>query len=449
MKRRILLLTIAIALIAVAFLTFQGKPSSGHELKIFLTADVRGRLVPCGCFTGQFGGLTRIATVLGAPDLNTLRLDAGDALEGPDDFHRMELAYIYRAFAQMGYSAANLGHREARLSASELRELARSSSVPLLSANLLDSQTGTPVVKTHTVVRRGGWRIAVVGVLDEMIPAGELGVGLRVEKMSTAIGQLLPSLKKEADFLVLLAFTNQEQLARLAREFPEFTAVLGGKVTQPSQEAGHEGKTALLYVTNESKALGTLRLRLDAPGDAALLGGDVMLIHHQIAEDREIEKLAIAYREEIRTAKLALDDPARTAADAVPGVRAAPAFAGSDSCTACHSTAAEVWKKSSHSHAFKTLVSRKADADPNCIGCHTVGFQKPGGYRREFGTSKLTDVGCESCHGPASRHIERVKAGDLEGARLRKLGAADCVKCHHGEFSRPFEWEAFWPLIKH
>ncbi|MEK0449593.1 MAG: hypothetical protein RL088_1861 [Verrucomicrobiota bacterium] len=449
MKRSALLLTIAVALISVAFLVFREKPSSGYELKIFLTADVRGRLVPCGCFTGQFGGLTRVSTVLGEPDSKSLRLDAGDALEGPDDFHRMELAYIHRAFAQMGYAAANLGHREARLSAPELRQLAQSSGVPLLSANLLDSQTGAPVAKSHTIVKRGGWRIAIVGVLDEMIPAVELGTGLRVEKMSTAIGQLLPALKKDADFLVLLAFTNQEQLARLAREFPEFTAVLGGKVTQPSQEAGREGKTALLYVTNESKALGTLRLRLDSPGDAALLGGDVMLVHHQIAEDREIEKLAIAYREEIRTTTLALDDPTRTAADAVPGVRSAPAFAGSESCTTCHAAAADVWKKSSHSHAFQTLVSRKADADPNCIGCHTVGFQKPGGYRREFGISKLTDVGCESCHGPASRHVERVKAGDLEGGRLRKLGAADCVKCHHGEFSRPFEWEAFWPLIMH
>ena len=449
MKRRLLVIIAALALVAAAFFALRGNPSSGYELKVFLTADARGRLVPCGCFTGQFGGLTRVSTVLGAPDSGSLRLDAGDALEGPDDYHRMELAYIHRAFAQMGYSAANLGHREARLSANELRQLAQSSGVPLLSANLLDAQSGIPVGKTHTIVRRGGWRIAVAGVLDEAIPDGELGAGLRVEKMSTAIGQLLPALKKEADFLVLLAFTNQERLAGLAREFPEFTAVLGGKVTQPSQQPDREGRTTILYVTNESKALGTLRLRLDAPGNATLLGGDVMLVHHQIAEDREIEKFAVAYREEIRRAKLALDDPTRAADDAVPGVRTAPAFAGSEACTTCHAAAADVWKKSSHSHAFKTLVARKADADPNCIGCHTVGFQKPGGYRREFGTSKLTDVGCESCHGPASRHIERVQAGDLEGGRMRKLGAADCVKCHHGEFSRPFEWEAFWPLIKH
>ncbi len=37
-----------------------GKP---HELTIQFTGDVHGRLVPCGCFTGQLGGLTRIATL--------------------------------------------------------------------------------------------------------------------------------------------------------------------------------------------------------------------------------------------------------------------------------------------------------------------------------------------------------------------------------------------------
>lgn len=449
MKRSILLSLIVLAIAAGAYFLLREKPSAGFPLKVFLTADVRGRLVPCGCFTGQFGGLTRVATILGAPDEKSLRLDAGDALEGPEDFHVIELRYIHQALTKMGYAAANMGHREARMKIAQLRDVANHSGVPLISANLLDASSGKPVLASHTIVSRGGWRIAVFGVLDEAIPAGELGEGLRVEKMSTAIGQLLPALKDKADFFVLLAFTNQERLQSLAKEFPEFCLVLGGKVSQPSQEVVREGKTGILYVTNESKALGTAQLQLDAAGVATLLGGDVSLVHDRIAEDKNIEALAIRYRDEIRITKLALDDPSSTTSDAVPGIRAAPSYAGSEACATCHAAATEVWKKSGHAHAFDTLVYKKADADPNCIGCHTVGFQKPGGYRREFAGKKLADVGCESCHGPASRHIERIQAGDIEGAQMRKLGAADCMKCHHGEFSRPFDWEAFWPAIKH
>jgi hypothetical protein len=32
---------------------------------------------------------------------------------------------------------------------------------------------------------------------------------------------------------------------------------------------------------------------------------------------------------------------------------------------------------------------------------------------------------------------------------MRALGAGDCLKCHHGEFSRPFVWEQFWPVVQH
>ncbi len=431
-----------------AFVFWRNHSIAPHPLTVWLTADIRGRLVPCGCFSGQLGGLTRIATLIGPPDAQgTLRLDAGDALEGPEDYHRIELGYIYKAFAKIGYDAANLGHREARLTASELRGLASQSSVPLLSANLLDTATGAPLVKTHVITKRGGWRIVIVGVMDES--AESLGTGLRVEKMSTAIGQILPSLKRDADFLILLAFTNKDRLHGLAKEFPEFSLVLGGKVTEPSQQLVHEGKTAIFHVTNESKALGRLALTLDTPGAATVTAGDVQLVTPETSDHADVARLAVEYRDEIRSTKLAIDNPASDSPDRIPGVRAASTYAGSESCTVCHSKANDAWKKSGHSHAFRTLVSRKADADPNCIGCHTVGFEKPGGYRREFAATKLTDVGCESCHGPAAKHIARIEAGDIEGARMRKLAAGDCVKCHHGEFSRPFDWAAFWPAIAH
>ena len=130
-------------------------------------------------------------------------------------------------------------------------------------------------------------------------------------------------------------------------------------------------------------------------------------------------------------------------------MRGAATFAGSESCATCHPGADKAWRGSGHARAFSTLRQHGADADPNCIACHTVGFGSPGGYRREFAGTKLTDVGCESCHGPGSRHVASRLAGDAEAGRLRPLGTGDCQRCHHGEFSRPFEWKEFWPLVKH
>jgi len=95
------------------------------------------------------------------------------------------------------------------------------------------------------------------------------------------------------------------------------------------------------------------------------------------------------------------------------------------------------------------LLRKGADADPKCIGCHTIGFGTPSGYRRDFGASKLVDVGCESCHGPGSLHVRQQQGDATISFKFRPLGAGDCQKCHHGEFSRPFDLDTFWPIIAH
>jgi hypothetical protein len=173
------------------------------------------------------------------------------------------------------------------------------------------------------------------------------------------------------------------------------------------------------------------------------------LLHDRIPQDKSFRQLAQDYRDEVRRTKLAVDDPSKAGADMVPGVRAAASFVGSARCVECHKTAGASWARSGHAHAFDTLVHRKADADPKCVGCHTVGFGSVSGYRRDFGAEKLVNVGCESCHGPGSLHVRRHEGDQTIDFAYRPLGAGDCQKCHYGEFSRPFDWDEFWPPIKH
>ena len=451
--KRWLVVLLAVAAIGIgATFAFRKKPAAlqPQPLTVLFTCDVRGRLVPCGCFTGQFGGLTRIATLFGKDEApGELRVDVGDALAGGADFERIEYRYIQDAFAKMRYAALNVGWREAGLSAAQLREIKARAPVPMVSANLLDKATGAPLFDTHKIVRRGAWRIALVGVLDPRGLGEGLGEGLAVERMEVALGKLLPKLRGQADFIVLLAFADEAAMAGLARQFYELDAILGGKVQQPSQKLVKENRSAILATTNEARAVGMLETRLLSHGRLEAVKGEITLVSDQIPQDEEIRALAVAYRDEVRTTKLAIDDPAKLAEDMVPGVRATAAFAGTQSCAACHPTAMKAWQESGHARAFSTLVALKADADPNCIACHTVGFGTASGYRREFGAAKLVDVGCESCHGPGSGHVEQRRAGAEVTARFHAVGAGDCRKCHHGEFSRPFEYDKFWPAVAH
>ena len=420
------------------------------ELPIYFTCDTRGRLEPCGCFTGQFGGLTRLKTVLDgeAPD-HAVRVDVGDAIAGNEDYDLIEYRYLLRAFAAMKYDALNIGHREARLSAAQLQDIKRNSPVTILSANLLDQASGKPIFDSYRIIERGGFRVALIGVVDPRGLGDDLGDGLAVADMNSTLTRCLAEVRAKADAIVLLAFADEAALTQLAQDFYELHVILGGKVRQPAQELRRENRSLVYFVTNESRALGILQLQLATGSPPKPLRNEIRLLHDKIPQDRTFRQLAQDYRDEVHRTKLAVDDPSKAGADMVPGVRAAASYVGSQRCVECHKTTGALWAKSGHAEAFATLVDRKADADPKCVSCHTIGFGSVSGYRREFGAGKLVNVGCESCHGPGSLHVRRHDGDKTIDFAYRPLGAGDCQKCHFGEFSRPFDWDEFWPLIKH
>lgn len=424
-------------------------PPASLELPVYFTCDTHGRLEPCGCFSGQFGGLTRLKTVLDAEaPAGALRVDVGDAAGGREDFDLIEYGYMLRAFAAMNYDALNMGGREAQFTAAQLRGLKTTSPTPIISANLLDAGTHQPIFDSYRIIQRGAFRVAIIGVLDPRATENR-GDGVEVGEMESAITRCLGDLRGKADLIVLLAFVDEATLTRLAQEFYECKVILGGKVSQPAQALQRENRSLVYFVTNESRALGILRLRLVLGGPLEVAGNEIRLLHDQIPQDAAIRQLAQSYRDEIRHARLAVDDENNFEADAVPGVRTVASYVGTEKCLACHKTAAAVWKTSAHARAFATLLDRQADADPKCIECHTVGFGNSSGYRREFKTAKLVDVGCESCHGPGSLHVRQYQGDRTVNFTYRPLGPGDCAKCHYGEFSRPFDWDQFWPAIKH
>lgn len=425
-------------------------PPPPVELHLIFTSQTHGRLTPCGCFSGQFGGISRLkSALLPLASTNTIGLDVGDALEGTSDFHIVRHRHLATAFSSLGYAALNAGRMEASLSASALRQLASQSPVPLISANLLDRSNNQPILPPWKIIEQSGVRIALVGVVDPQGFDDPPGEGLVVERMQTALSRILPEVRRSADLIVLLAHADEATLTALAGEFYEIHLILGGRVRQPAASVIRNNRSLIYYTGNEGKSFGTLRCSTRKGAPLELLENDMILLTDKIAEHPDILAEAAAYRREIRHARLSVDDPEHLAAGHVPGNRNPNGFAGSASCLPCHTEAARVWQSSAHAHAFESLVRRDSDADPACIGCHTIGFGSPGGYRREFGRTQLVDVGCESCHGPGALHVTQRQPGGTPTFKFRPLGASDCRKCHMGEFSRPFDWDRFWPPIQH
>lgn len=443
-----------LALLVLAACEPSVAPPAARTVRVHLTCDVSGRIEPCGCFTGQFGGLSRTQTVLNAEGKPSLRVDAGDSIAGAEDYHVIQYSHVLKAFHSLGFHAVNLGRREAALSLETLRKLAADSPVPLVSANVVDAQTQEPVARPWLRVKVDGVTYGILGIVDPRA-VGEtgLGAGLQLLDPASAISKHLPELKQGADVLVLLAFANEERMKELAAQFFEFQLILGGDVAQPSQEPLRANRSFILATTNQSRALGYFEARLNANGVLEGPKQEVIFMSDDIPQDDGIVAHAEAYRAEVKDAVLDIDKPENARGDAVPGVRASAQYLGSESCSACHAEAYAIWQKSRHAQAFDALTRRDSAADPACIACHTIGFGTESGYRRALAGTRFANVGCESCHGPGSIHVtqrSRQRTQNVEPTfKFRPLAAADCTTCHHGEFSRPFEWEEFWKLVAH
>ncbi|HUF64188.1 MAG TPA: multiheme c-type cytochrome [Verrucomicrobiales bacterium] len=424
--------------------------AAGLPLDIWFTCETNGRIEPCGCFSGQYGGLTRVSTVLASVPRPGLKLEIGNAIAGGEDYHILQFRYLLEAQGRLGYAALNLGSREASLSAESLRSLAKDSPVPLISANVLDAATRRPVVEPWRVVETGGLRVGVIGVVHSS--RTEPHKSVHIEDAFEALRRVIPAVKEGSDLLVCMAFTDESGLAGIARAFYELPIILGGDVRQPSQSLERVNQSWILATTNESRALGELHTSWN-PRTKSLgpVTGEITLMRDSIPEDPVIAAFSSDYRREVRSTKLDIDRP-RTDQDLIPGVEPSASYLGSEACAGCHPSAYASWSKTQHAHAFDSLVRKDSDADPSCIACHVVGFGEPGGYQRSLKGERLVHVGCESCHGPGSEHVTArvsVAPGEEVFQKMRPVGPGFCVQCHHGEFSRPFRYDAFWPLIEH
>ena len=119
-------------------------------------------------------------------------------------------------------------------------------------------------------------------------------------------------------------------------------------------------------------------------------------------------------------------------------------FVGSENCRECHQTEYKQWQQKAHARAFATLVKIKHDYDPECVGCHVVGYDYEEGFRSPEETPHLIDVGCEACHGAGARHIINPVPGYGDSG-----GEKTCRSCHQKDRSPKFEYKKYREMIKH
>jgi Cytochrome c554 and c-prime len=416
---------------------------------IFFTCDTQGHIEPCGCASGMAGGISRRQTYL-ARNLPSdyLLVDAGDVTAGPREWELLEMEYILKGYAQMGYHAVNLGHGEIALGLEDLLRV-RQHYAQFVSANVVDGN-GQPVVDPFVIVElSNGYRCGIIGVVDDQLEPDRIGLGLHLISPADALAKYLPRLKEEADFIVLLAFSEETEMRALAQQFFELDVIVGGKVRQAVAEPIRENRSAIVFNTDKGKNLGRLDIRHPKNQPREYVGR-----MHVLEESMERDPAIVALVEEYKTQLKARDfRPIKDDEEGLSTISAirsktANRYTGPGNCRECHESAFAIWAESKHAHAFETLEQKGHQYNPRCLKCHTVGYMASDGYVSQSLTPNLQDVSCDACHGRGSYHVKEMSGEDIPGIRAL-MKTPDCLVCHDEENSPHFEPVSYWEKIAH
>jgi hypothetical protein len=163
-------------------------------------------------------------------------------------------------------------------------------------------------------------------------------------------------------------------------------------------------------------------------------------VREGLGESADVAKQILAYYKRVNVHnKTALADLVPTK----PGKDEAH-YVGVDACTNCHLEEREVWDKTTHATAYKTLVKGFKEYNLDCVSCHVTGYGKPGGSTVTH-NDDLRGVQCETCHGPGSKHVDLPE--DKALITLEPDPKSCVAECHHPPHVEGFDPKAKMELV--
>lgn len=226
------------------------------DLKFIETSDVHGSFFPYDFINRKpkAGSLARVATYVNQlrsqHGENVILLDNGDILQGqPVSYYSN---YVDTTSANIAaqvvnylrYDAQTIGNHDVETGHRVYDKWVSATHCPILGANVIDTKTNKPYLKPYTILKRGGARIAIIGLLTPAIPnwLGEnLWSGLRFEEMVSSARQWMRVVKEQekADIVIGLFHSGkdggittphykEDATLAVAREVPGFDVVFFG-----------------------------------------------------------------------------------------------------------------------------------------------------------------------------------------------------------------------------
>lgn len=386
--------------------------------------------------------MARRATLLdsvlneGAP---VLLVDAGGLFGPRNKLEREQTRFLCEVTASFGYDAIGLGQADLNYGLGFLREMMDTYHLPFTNANVRDKATGQLILPRWLIVQKDGVKFGIVSVLDPAEPFITMTAqdeSYQIDDPAATLRTLIPELRKEAQTIVLLSDLDIPRTESLLKDVSGVDIAVVGHTHQALPGDRVVGKTALLAAGFEGRTIGRFDGQFDH--DGVLQGFHIKLIEldDKIADDPVILEKLNQFKQKQEAARLSL----RGSHQQVRG-SASEQFLTQYECRKCHADIYAKLEGSRHNAALASLVRKGMSQEPDCLVCHTTGYEYKGGYDDKPPNNRLANVQCEACHGYGSEH--------RRDGRWKAEARSSCVTCHDQKNSPKFNFATYWEQIRH
>lgn len=435
MKNRICV--VIVIFFSATFAMSSALAAKAANITLLYTGNLNGELEPCGCTReGDLGGIRRRATIVAqlrrqSPDL--FLISSGGLLAIDSAADRIKNKYILKGIYKLGYDAIGVQSRDLLFGS----ELLMAEPLPWVASNRQYDQFKPSRRITHGQVsmRFFSWERPPDEALSNM------HAKTITQKQSLALMYKEMQQARQQGELVVLAVA--QPLAEIKRQIrlADVDILLIEARDETYGPPQQLGQTLILQPGTRGMRLGKVEIQLDEHRRITSYRQQIIPLPTTIAESADYADWYEDYNAELKA-----DYLKRAALRKATETGQSP-YAGADKCQTCHRAAWQSWQKSRHARALDSLKRVNKAFDPNCIGCHSVGFEQPGGYIDEFISGHLMHVQCESCHGAASDHV--ASNGKRPTAHKGWPKEKICRQCHIGSHSPAFTLRQYWPKVAH
>jgi len=369
-----------------------------------------------------------------------LQVDGGDLFGRRNKNERHQSEFLCKICGTFGIDAIGLGEQDLNFGLAFLEQMIEEHGLPFTNANVKSLGTGALILPEYLVVERGGITFGIVSVMDpaqKIITMASGGEEFEVLEPVAVLREVVPRMRDKVDTVILLGHLGDALTDQVIKEVQGIDISVTGHTYRNITTERVLDDTIMLSSAYEGRYIGKADLFIDETnGKIMAVSTKVTGLDDTIPDDPEI----LAKVEEYKVSLTEFKEARRSAYPRIYGSKEED-FIGDRSCKSCHEDVWQAYAKSGHMQAYNSLRVQGQHFEPDCLVCHTTGFQYENGYADDAPYNRLINVQCEACHGYGTQH-----ARDGKWAAQAK---DSCVICHDQENSPEFDYASYWDRIKH